>query len=138
MHANGQEKVRQAVKSMKKPWYPFSIIIAIVIWIVCMLPIPENPLSDVRFIDKWTHFAMYSTFTAVIWVEYALRHDAVMWRRLITFGLLLPVLMGIAVELAQAYLTTCRSGDWLDAVCNACGVLIGAGIGLVVIRRRYR
>ena len=37
------------------------------------------------------------------------------------------------VELAQAYLTTCRSGDWVDAMCNSIGVLLGAIIGKTVI-----
>jgi len=39
--------------------------------------------------------------------------------------LTLPIMQGILVELAQAYLTTCRSGDWFDALCNTLGVLVG-------------
>jgi VanZ family protein len=40
--------------------------------------------------------------------------------------LLIPIFQGLLVELAQAYLTTCRSGDWFDALCNTLGVLVGA------------
>ena len=39
------------------------------------------------------------------------------------------------MELAQAYLTTYRSGDWWDFVANSIGVLIAVVIGLAVHRR---
>ena len=44
--------------------------------------------------------------------------------------------MGILIELAQAYLTTCRSGDWFDAVCNSIGVLLGSLAGYLIWRKR--
>lgn len=122
--------------TMKYPrlYYPRSIAVIVTIWVVCMIPIPETPLDNVSFIDKWTHFVMYGTLTAVIWVEYAIRHrHDVVWKRLLTGGMALPMAMGGLVELAQAYLTTCRSGDWLDAVCNAIGVLTGAAAGWIYI-----
>lgn len=126
------------MKSDCKYHYPLSIAIAVVIWIVCMIPVPETPLDEICFIDKWTHFAMYGTFSAAIWGEYILHHDSIAWRRLLTAGMLLPVLMGIAVELAQAYLTTYRSGDWLDALCNSLGVLLGSIIGCIFLAVRKR
>ncbi len=113
--------------------YPLTLIVALGIWVVCMIPVPETPLDNVRFIDKWTHFIMYGTLTTVIWVEYVLHHTTISWRRLLIGGALLPALMGGAVELAQAYLTTCRSGDWLDALCNSFGVLLGVIIGRLYI-----
>lgn len=124
------------MKIRKFTRYPFSIIIILVIWTVCLIPIPETPLDDVGFIDKWTHFVMYGTMTAVIWQEYAICHNTISWRRLLVFGVLAPIMMGGAVELAQAYLTTCRSGDWLDAACNALGTLIGAATGCGAIYYR--
>ena len=138
LHTKGIEKAYTAVKINKMFRYPLSVITALAIWVVCMIPIPETPLDDVSFIDKWTHFVMYGTLTVVIWVEYALRHKVVAWRRLTALGVVLPVVMGCAVELAQAYLTTCRSGDWIDALCNAMGVLLGAAIGGSVICYRQR
>ena len=44
--------------------------------------------------------------------------------------------MGGLVELAQAYLTTYRSGDWFDALCNCLGVLLGCLIGILLERFR--
>lgn len=115
--------------------YPLSIVIAIAIWVVCMIPIPETPLNNISFMDKWTHFVMYGTLTAVIWVEYAKAHKgSFAWKRLLLYGFLCPIAMGCLVELAQAYLTTCRSGDVFDAICNALGVCLGAALGHIIAK----
>ena len=47
-------------------------------------------------------------------------------------GVLCPIIMGGLIELAQAYLTTCRSGDFFDFVCNSMGVLLGCLVGLIL------
>ena len=110
---------------------PLSCIEVLAIWVVCMIPIPETPLDGVAFIDKWTHFVMYGTLVAVIMAEYGHRKSAICWRRLLIGGLLLPIIMGGLVELAQAYLTNgVRSGDWYDFVANTVGAALGAVIGI--------
>lgn len=117
--------------------YPLTILLATAIWVVCLIPVPETPLNDVSFIDKWTHFVMYAVLTLVLLYEHgkALRSNvnaATAGHKKSNSGsawlLLLPISQGCLVELAQAYLTTCRSGDWFDALCNTLGVLIGAGV----------
>ena len=104
--------------------YPVSLIIALAIWVVCLIPIPETPLSKYSFIDKWTHFVMYGIFTI------SLLYESKRGKRNICL-LLIPICQGLLVELAQAYLTTCRSGDWFDALCNTLGVLVGAVLFLL-------
>lgn len=128
--------------------YPLTILLATAIWVVCLIPVPETPLSEISFIDKWTHFVMYAVLTLVLLYEHrkALRSNVnantATDRSNVNVApaghkksnsssawlLLLPISQGCLVELAQAYLTTCRSGDWFDALCNTLGVLIGAGI----------
>lgn len=117
--------------------YIISIVLISAIWVLCLIPVPETPLNDISFIDKWTHFIMYGSLSAVIWFEYARKHrsdSSVNWARLILLGTCAPALMGGLVELAQAYLTTCRSGDWFDALCNALGAILGSLVGLLFIR----
>ena len=115
--------------------YPCSCLLVLVIWVVCMIPIPETPLDEIDLIDKWTHFVMYGILTITIWWEYRRRHEkAKRTLRLWIGGVVCPVVMGVLVELAQAYLTTCRSGDWVDALCNSLGVLLGVIVGLFIIR----
>ena len=110
---------------------PLSLLLIAGIWIVCMIPVPETPLSDVAFIDKWTHLTMYGVLTLVIILEYAFSHVAINWKRLVLFGVMAPIAMGGLVELAQAYLTGgTRSGEWLDFAANSTGVLLGTVIGI--------
>ena len=45
-----------------------------------------------------------------------------------------PVAMSGLIELAQAYCTTNRSGDWLDLAANAIGALFGIALGCFVTR----
>ena len=136
--------------------YPLSSLLIVVIWVVCLIPIPETPLSDVNLIDKWTHFVMYGSLTIVIWFEYIRRHKQPLTRHYVTpsplgermpegqvrghlkghtlliGGVFCPIIMGGLIELAQANLTTCRSGDFFDFVCNSLGVLLGCCLGLII------
>lgn len=96
--------------------YPLSFVIIIVIWVVCLIPVPDTPLSDFNLVDKWTHFVMYGIFSFIVCRECG----SISWKTI-----LLPILMGILVELAQNYLTTCRSGEVADGIANTIGVLLG-------------
>jgi VanZ family protein len=121
---------------------PLSILVIAAVWVACMVPIPETPLDNISMIDKWTHFVMYCTIVVVIMAEYGHRSKAVNWRHLTVGGIVLPVVMGGLVELAQAYLTNgVRSGDWLDFLANTIGVFIGCAIGIplaLFLSRRNR
>ena len=97
--------------------YPFSCALLVAIWVVCLIPIPDiEPLHGFNLLDKWTHFVMYGVFSFVVCYE----HKRISWHTIV-----LPILMGGMIELAQAYLTTCRSGEWLDLLANSIGVVIG-------------
>jgi VanZ family protein len=50
----------------------------------------------------------------------------------------LVVLLGGAVEIAQAYLTTDRSGDWYDLLADASGAALVSGTALLLYARRRR
>jgi VanZ family protein len=50
----------------------------------------------------------------------------------------LVVLLGGAVEIAQAYLTTDRSGDWYDLLADASGAALVSGTALILYARRRR
>lgn len=130
---------KKIMKYLKKQ--PLSCLLVIAIWIVCMMPVPETPLDNVKFIDKWTHLCMYGSLSMVIMAEYGRRKGVGQnigifnIRRLLLGGLLLPIVMGGLVELAQAHLTNgVRSGDWLDFAANSVGAVLGAFIGIPLAR----
>ena len=126
------------MKSIKLSRYPLSIATAVVIWIVCMIPVPETPLADVTLIDKWTHLAMYGGTTAVFWLEYwhayIKRSFQLGKATLIVLTLVMPTLLGGLIELLQAYCTTHRGGDWLDFAANATGVTLATALALHYMR----
>ena len=114
--------------------YPLSVFLIVVIWVLCMFTPPHTGLEQVRYIDKWTHLVMYGGFCLVIWFEYLRRHDSLYWGRIALWAVVAPVLMSGIIELAQAYCTTTRSGEWLDFAANSIGVLFGNLCGYAVLR----
>lgn len=112
--------------------YPISFLLALAIVLLSLLPIPDVRMTvEVPLMDKWTHMVMYGVLTLVIWLEYIRAHRQMRGLRLLLLAFLAPIAMGGALELMQAYLTTCRSGEWLDFVANSIGAVVGAGCGLL-------
>jgi len=113
--------------------YPFTLLLAVVIVFLSLIPIPDIKMPvQVPLADKWTHMVMYGVLTLVIWFDYRRAHQKKNAWRLLLFAFLAPIVMGGLLELMQAYLTTCRSGDWLDFVANSIGVCIGTVGGLLI------
>ncbi len=115
--------------------YPITFLLALAIVLLSLLPIPDVRMTvEVPLVDKWTHMVMYGVLTLVIWLEYIRAHRQMRGLRLLLLAFLAPIAMGGALELMQAYLTTCRSGEWLDFVANSIGAVVGAGCGLLASR----
>ena len=115
--------------------YPFALIIIVVIALLSLLPIPDMKMGvEVPLADKWTHMVMYAALTLAIWFDYRRCHQRLETGKLLLWAFLAPIAMGGLLELAQAYLTTCRSGEWLDFVANTIGVCLGT-IGGLLMRR---
>lgn len=115
--------------------YPLSFLLAFAIVLLSLLPVPDVRMTvEVPLMDKWAHMVMYGVLTLVIWLEYIRAHRQMRGRRLLLLAFLAPIAMGGVLELMQAYLTTCRSGEWLDFVANSIGAVVGAGCGLLASR----
>ncbi len=111
--------------------YPFACLYIFAIFVLCLMPIPETPLSQVNMIDKWTHLVMYGGLCTMIWAEYGYRHRTIDKRKVLLFAFIAPILMGGFIEFLQA---TCtggqRSGDIFDFLANSLGVVLGQIIGI--------
>ena len=115
--------------------YPLSNVVATAIVILSLIPIPEVPqLENISLLDKWVHMVMYGGLCMVIWWEYLRQHRSIHWRRALVGAVLLPVALGGGLELAQKYLTTCRSGEWLDFMANSVGVVLAALVAVILAR----
>ena len=115
--------------------YPFATCLILVIWVVCLMPVPETPLNNLTLFDKWAHISMYAVLCLVMWAEYLRQHEKLNKTRLFIGAFLAPLLMGGLIELAQANCTGGnRSGDWLDFAANSIGVVMGNLIGMLLAR----
>ncbi|MGM9713764.1 MAG: VanZ family protein [Prevotella sp.] len=121
--------------------YPLSALCVAAIWTVCLIDIPETPVSDVRLIDKWAHVFMYLILGLLTGMEHLRRHGrkTVSWLRLTGLVWLMPVVMSGIIEILQAYCTGGRrSGDWLDFLANAIGSTAALIIMAVLARGKKR
>jgi VanZ family protein len=115
--------------------YPLSLLCVALIWFLCLfVTMPETPVDDVPFIDKWTHLVMYGGTTSVIWWEYLRCHTVLVGWKLFLLAFLGPILMSGVIELLQAYCTTTRAGEWLDFAANSLGTCLGNLLGFLLWR----
>lgn len=96
----------------------------ILITVLSLMPGHEFPETDVPFTDKWAHWLMYGSWTFVILWEARKRPTAHPAGRTVALLLFAAAWSGL-MELAQAYLTTTRSGEWTDLLANVIGVACG-------------
>lgn len=144
--------------------YKFSLLIVCAILYLSFFTPPQTDLGEITNFDKFVHFSMYFGFTGIIWLEYAIAHGMLRRRskkntdekgvfddsscpapslpKLLSFGWLGPIALSGLIELGQAYLTTTRSGEWLDFLANSLGataaVLIASTILLLLKRKRIQ
>lgn len=92
-------------------------------WLACVVLslLPSVPLPDVPDSDKVGHFLAYFTLSAWAVGLFASRRAHLL-------AALALVGLGVAMELAQASLTTVRMGDIRDALANTLGVAAGLAL----------
>ena len=115
--------------------YYFSCTFIVIIWLLCFIPIPDNPLSHVRLIDKWTHAALYLVLGLLILSEQLRAMKKAKLSSLIYWIWLFPIAMGGIIEVLQATCTGGRcSGEWLDFVADGIGSTLALLIGILLAK----
>ncbi len=112
--------------------YKFTTVVTIAVILLSVLPFHEKtPLDDVPFIDKWTHCVMYAGLSVAMWLDMKgyKRH---LHPTTYILAWLLPSLLGGLLELVQKYLTTYRSGEWMDFVADALGAVIATVVCYII------
>jgi len=96
----------------------------LLILVGCFAPAKAFPEVDVPFADKWVHFIMFGGFT-FFWLCSNPSLEPIHLFRIF----LVSVLFGASIELLQGLLSFLgRSMEFMDAVADAVGGLIGVGI----------
>lgn len=115
--------MQRAYHLLKK--FRFTVFCVLLIWYLCLFRPPRiHTFDNIAFFDKWVHMSMYLGTCSVFWVEYLRSHRHWSKVRLSLLAIICPIVMSGVIELAQEYLTTYRSGDWVDFVANSTGVLL--------------
>ena len=124
------------IKTVKN--FPLSSLLIVAIWTICIIPIPETPLSHVSMADKWTHMVMYFVLTMCVCFE-MVRNKQTSTKQLLLYAWLMPIIMGGLIELVQANCTGGRrSGEWLDFYADAFGSTLAFLIGILLVRCRAK
>jgi len=94
----------------------------------------ESSLPRVPGLDKLIHGAMYAVLTATYLHAVPLAKRAA-FKTLLTISFL-SILLGIAMEFCQGWLTTTRHMELFDALANAVGTIISATVARAWLSQR--
>jgi VanZ family protein len=116
--------------------YLLSTVASFAIIVISLIPIPEvKPLQEVPLADKWVHFVMYGGLALCLWFDWYMKNGPDKIKPIsLLIAFVYPIVLGGLMELGQAYLTTCRSGDMIDFYANTIGAFLGLVLGTTVVR----
>jgi VanZ family protein len=118
-------------------YHIFSILCGLAIIILCLIRIPlkDKPIEIPNF-DKIVHFVMYLLLGCAYLFESSHRRKGSMLQIYVK-NLIYCGIMAGAIELAQMYLTSYRSGEWLDWWFGMAGAATSCVVG-VLARLAFR
>lgn len=111
-------------------YYPLSVLVILAVTTLCLIPISDLPMKDVPFIDKWTHIVLFGGIALVLFFELFMNGR----KCLLHAPPLLAGAYGGLIELAQANLTTYRSGEWLDFWADLTGAFLAYLLGVMLLK----
>ncbi|MDR2086022.1 MAG: VanZ family protein [Dysgonamonadaceae bacterium] len=113
---------------MKK--FRISVFLTVLILFLCFInlsDIPEN--MPVENFDKFVHFLMFFALSGAIFFDNtAYFKRQISLNRIFWGSFLFPTLFSGFIELLQEYLSSTRTGDWIDFLFDG----IGAFLGIVI------
>jgi len=116
---------------LKRHW--MSIPLCMIILYLCFMDTEPLPKVGISNFDKFVHFVMFLTVSGVIYFENSsyFRKKVSLWTIIIS-SFIFPVVYSGLIEIGQEYLTSTRSGDWMDFEFNLIGAFAGLAICLLI------
>ncbi|MCD7972605.1 MAG: hypothetical protein LUG18_08040 [Candidatus Azobacteroides sp.] len=130
---------------MKYPAYILSVVVACMIFFLCILQIPDGtpPSLQIPNLDKVVHILMFFGMAGIIFVEHFKKINKYNWKQMVSFffrkekrpfiaispfyigfTFLLTGLYGGAIELIQENFTEFRTGDLDDFLADLLGITL--------------
>ncbi len=114
--------------------YKFSILLAILIALLSLVPsssMPDSSLFSISYIDKIAHFCMYSSFAFVALLESRCHRQCIGFHLLLILGIFL---LSALIEVLQATVIATRAAEWLDLAANMSGIVAGYAAYRILVR----
>ncbi|MBO6574192.1 MAG: VanZ family protein [Rhodothermales bacterium] len=119
------------IRAFIKQWaVPFAVVWTLATLAALFVPGDQLPSTGLLEFDKLAHFVLFAGF-AGLWMVALGDTLPKAWLYVIVLG----VTYGVLTELAQEFVPGGRTGDPLDALADALGIL--AGTGAFVLWRRF-
>jgi hypothetical protein len=113
--------------------YALSILFCIVASIGCFMDLSEVPKLAKTDLDKLIHMGFGFILSILIFFENtSYFRKRISYTRIVMGSFLFPILFGGYIEIGQEYLTTYRTGDWMDFLYNGAGAFLGFAACLVI------
>lgn len=144
---------------MKYPTYLLSILIACIIFFLCIIQLPDEtpPAFQIPHFDKLVHLLMYLGLTGMLFLERFKQLNNYSWKDLWKFfikkqkvvftAISVPVIVSLSavslfygglIEIIQEFFAPNRAGDIYDFYADAGGVFIAVFILLSVQRIKQK
>jgi VanZ family protein len=107
-----------------------SIVIGIGILYVSLVRDPGISLPSIDGADKWVHGLMYAILGIAIYWD-SIRQKISGWL-LWLIAMVLPMVYGGIIEIAQERWFAPRSGEWMDWLADCIGVIVGVGLMMII------
>lgn len=114
--------------------YKFSILLAILIALLSLVPsssMPNSSLFSISYIDKIAHFCMYGAFAFVALLESRCHRKCIAFHLLLLLGIFL---LSALIEVLQATVIASRAAEWLDLLANLSGIVSGYVAYRILVR----
>jgi VanZ family protein len=105
--------------------YKFSILLAVIIALISLLPsssIPQSSLFSISYLDKIVHFCMYGSFSLVALLESRCSRHCLWFHFILLTAIFV---LSTLIEILQATVVATRGAEWLDLAANLSGLFAG-------------
>lgn len=113
---------------------------ALLILVACSVTTPSLQVPDLFDLikpDKFAHFFFYAVYVVLFYRSFSTMPAAtVYYRQSLRLPLFSGILYGGLIEVYQGLLLPNRTADYVDAIANAIGAVLGWGICRVLQRRK--
>ena len=121
--------LKRITNLLKGSIFIIALIISITIVFLSLLQLPSSKINIIN-IDKAYHSIAYFAL-GITWLFAYYKKPEKKY-----FIVICCIIFGIIIEVLQSSLTSYRTGDYVDAIANSCGVLLALFIFNLFVKKK--